>query len=146
MNARIGDAATARLEIDEAQSGCEPDRAVVSSALRLERIGFVSPLGVVSLIALVAIIWPLRPVPVPPGVWLEVTTPPTTDPMSLAISPDGSTIVFAATAGGRSQLWIRTLHSTSARPLAKTENGGTSLLVTGQSKDWVLRRREAQTD
>ena len=41
------------------------------------------------------------PPPVPPEMRLEITTPPTTDPVSLAISPDGQKIVFVATAEGR---------------------------------------------
>ena len=53
---------------------------------------------------------------------LEVTTPPTADPVSLAISPDGEKIVFVAANEGRSQLWLRSLHSPSARPLLQTDH------------------------
>jgi Tol biopolymer transport system component len=52
----------------------------------------------------------------------EITTPPTTDPVSLAMSPDGHSIVFVASAEGRSQLWMRRLSSTVFRPLAGTDN------------------------
>jgi Tol biopolymer transport system component len=52
---------------------------------------------------------------------LENTTPATTDPVSLALSPDGDKLVFVATSGGRPQLWLRRLDSTSARPMAGTE-------------------------
>jgi hypothetical protein len=52
---------------------------------------------------------------------LDVVTPPTTDPLSVAISPDGSTIAFAATRDGATQLWVRRLDSTDAESLRGTE-------------------------
>lgn len=60
--------------------------------------------------------------PAAPEMRLEVSTPPTTDPVSLALSPDGRSIVFVASAAGTSRLWLRSLDSTMARPLAGTEN------------------------
>ena len=51
-----------------------------------------------------------------------ILTPPTTDPVSLAISPDGRFLVFVASTEGRSQLWIRPLSADDFRPLAGTEN------------------------
>lgn len=57
-----------------------------------------------------------------PELRLEITTPPTTDPVSLAISPDGQKIVFVASAEGVARLWLRFLNSTSARPLPGTEH------------------------
>jgi eukaryotic-like serine/threonine-protein kinase len=52
---------------------------------------------------------------------LEITTPPTSDPASIAISPDGRMIVFVSTSESVSTLWIRGLDSESSRPLAGTE-------------------------
>jgi Tol biopolymer transport system component len=69
--------------------------------------------------------WLLAPggptVPVP-ELRFEVATPPVTDATSLAISPDGQTIVFEATVNERSQLWLHSLQSLSARPLPGTES------------------------
>ena len=55
-----------------------------------------------------------------PEVRLQIPTPPTTDPASLAISPDGRRIVFVATSQGRASLWLRSLDDVEARPIAGT--------------------------
>ena len=52
---------------------------------------------------------------------VEINTPPTTDPTSLAISPDGQKIVYVANSEGRSRMWLRSLDSVSARPLTGTD-------------------------
>jgi Tol biopolymer transport system component len=45
------------------------------------------------------------------------------DPMSIALSPDGTKLAFVATAaGGAPQLWVRPLDSTAAQPLAGTDD------------------------
>ena len=45
------------------------------------------------------------------------------DPMSLALSPDGTKLAFVTTlAGAAPQLWVRPLDSTAAQPLAGTDN------------------------
>jgi Tol biopolymer transport system component len=47
----------------------------------------------------------------------------TFDPLSMALSPDGTKLAFVATAtGGSPQLWVRPLDSTAAQPLAGTED------------------------
>jgi Tol biopolymer transport system component len=54
---------------------------------------------------------------------LEMVTPPTTDPVSLAVSPDGRSVVFVASTEARARLWIRRLDSTTPHELAGTEYG-----------------------
>src|SRR5271155_3661773 len=45
------------------------------------------------------------------------------DPLSIALSPDGTKLAFVATAtGGAPQLWVRPLDSTAAQPLAGTDD------------------------
>jgi serine/threonine protein kinase len=53
----------------------------------------------------------------------DVNTPPTAEPASFAISPDGQRLVFSASNEGKSQLWVRPLDSVAAQPLAGTEGG-----------------------
>ena len=52
---------------------------------------------------------------------LEITTPPTTDPVSFEISPDGRQFVFVATFEGRPRLWLRRLDTGSSRALPGTD-------------------------
>jgi Tol biopolymer transport system component len=40
---------------------------------------------------------------------------------SLAISPDGRTLVIAASANGKRQLWLRPMDALQAQPMASTE-------------------------
>lgn len=66
--------------------------------------------------------WTRTPVTEPPAeIRLELTTPSTTDAVSLAVSPEGDKLVFVASAGGPARLWLRPLGTTTARPLAGTE-------------------------
>jgi eukaryotic-like serine/threonine-protein kinase len=105
-----------------AQAGVPARDAV--RPVRRERLAWVSALTLMTLIAAGMALWAFRPAPTAslPEMRVEITTPPTTDPVSLAISPDGQTIVFVATSEGRSRLWLRSLDSVSARPLAGTDN------------------------
>jgi eukaryotic-like serine/threonine-protein kinase len=51
---------------------------------------------------------------------LELSTPPTTDPVSLAMSPDGRRLVFVANDESVPRLWLRALDATQATPLEDT--------------------------
>ena len=53
---------------------------------------------------------------------LQVVTPPAINLTSFAISPDGRTLVFQATANGKAELYLRTLDSEKPRPLTGTDN------------------------
>jgi len=52
----------------------------------------------------------------------EITTPATTDPVSLAIAPDGRSLVFVGSADGLSRLWMRRLDSNTPHQLIGTEH------------------------
>ena len=83
----------------------------------------VATLGAALIAALIG--WaPWRPAPIPPSLpetRTEIVTPATDDPTSFALSPDGRQIVFVAFSDGTSRLWIRSLATTTAQPLAGTE-------------------------
>ena len=53
---------------------------------------------------------------------LELTTPPTTDPISFALSADGRQIAFVGLANNVPRLWLRSLDQQDSRPLAGTDN------------------------
>lgn len=76
-------------------------------------------IALVATLAFTALAW--RPTPPAPELRVDIVTPPTTDPASLAISPDGLKIVFVAESEGRARLWLRSFASVVARPLAPTE-------------------------
>jgi serine/threonine protein kinase len=123
---RLRDIGDARIEIGEAQSAPVPGRVVLQApnppASRMkERILWIS-LAVFALIAVTLGVRALHPVPPSPEMRVEINTAPTFSPTSLAISPDGQKIAFAAQYQGRSQLWLRSLDSVVARPLAGTGN------------------------
>jgi serine/threonine protein kinase len=118
---RLRDVRDARIEIDEAQIGPQVD-AARGPLRRRERLAWISSLALIGLIAAVAIVSAFRPAPLPPEMRLEISTPPTTDPVSMAISPDGQKIVFVANSENGSRLWLRSLGSVSAQPLSGTES------------------------
>jgi Tol biopolymer transport system component len=60
--------------------------------------------------------------PAPLEMRLEISTPATADPASIAISPDAQKIVFVASSEGRSKLWVRRLDSVSDRALVGTDD------------------------
>jgi eukaryotic-like serine/threonine-protein kinase len=64
----------------------------------------------------------LAAVPALPETRVDIVTPATDFPSDFALSPDGRQIVFVASDDrGASQLWLRSLASTAAQPLAGTE-------------------------
>ena len=62
-----------------------------------------------------------RPALTLPIVRFDITTPPTRDASSFAISPDGQSLVFVATLDGASKLWLRQLEQTAPVVLAGTD-------------------------
>jgi Tol biopolymer transport system component len=119
---RLHDIADARIEIDDARHApYAEDGAMPGAARSRSRTVWPAALGFVILIAAAWAGWASHP-PVPaPEMRVDIATPPTTDLVSLAISPDGQKIVFVATSEGRSQLWLRPLSSDSARLLVGTD-------------------------
>jgi serine/threonine protein kinase len=90
-----------------------------------ERLAWMAALVSVTLVAAVMTWRSFRPAPSSPElpvVSFDVQTPPTDDPLSFALSPDGRQLAFVANdEAGNAQLWIRPLDTTAARRLAGTE-------------------------
>jgi serine/threonine protein kinase len=118
---RLRDIGDARLDIDAAISNPAGHRAS-GRGRPIERIALVATLAIVAVVAGWLIVRGPQAMPPVPELRVDIATPPTRDPVSLAISPDGRRIVFAATTDGRSRLWLRSLDATAARPLTGTED------------------------
>lgn len=97
---RLHDIADARIEIHHAQHEPHATAAARSAGSRRTLVALVSALLLISIVAAFALVRAFRPLPSSPEMRLEIATPPTADPVSLAISPDGQQIVFVATSEG----------------------------------------------
>jgi Tol biopolymer transport system component len=118
---RLHDIADARIEIEDAQSGPAAQPPAPRVAWR-ERAFWAMAVVLLAGAAAVAVLKSNRTVPTSLETRLEIATPPTMDPVSIALSPDGRTIAFVATDAGHSRLWVRRLDAVSAQPLAGTDN------------------------
>jgi Tol biopolymer transport system component len=76
-------------------------------------------IGVIIALAVAAVRY-LREAPLP-ETRTEIVTPATAQPNDFALSPDGRLIVFSASVDGASHFRLRSLATTTARPLAGTE-------------------------
>jgi eukaryotic-like serine/threonine-protein kinase len=120
---RLHDIADACLEIDDAQSGSiETGLAGSTTSNFRQRLAWVVA-GLGALIAVVATVWAARTSSLDslPEMHVDIVTPETSDPVSLALSPDGRQLVFAAVLAGRPSLWLRTLNSATERRLEGTD-------------------------
>ena len=136
---RLADIADARLEIEEALAPAERagGQAVPAPPPRLWRragtLWLAAAVLLLSAVALGLVAYVRRGseiapafravIPAPDG---TVIGPPTVigQGLSLALSPDGRLLVFAATSSDqRSRLWVRALDGDSAEPLKGTEDG-----------------------
>jgi serine/threonine protein kinase/Tol biopolymer transport system component len=118
---RLADIADARLELEHAQAGsaADSDETRPLSPLR-ERLAWTAALALLAGTALMLALHE-RPAASAREMRVEITTPPTQDPASLAISSNGMEIAFVVATAGRPGLWLRSLESGSARPLAGTD-------------------------
>jgi eukaryotic-like serine/threonine-protein kinase len=122
---RLADASDARLEIEEALAAPVPEAALAGAATRdassrLAWIAFAAAVLVAAGLAWVH--FRETPPAAPPEMRTEIITPASNaDPGDFALSPDGRQIVFVASGDGPSRLWLRSLATTAAQPLARTE-------------------------
>ena len=127
---RLSSIADARLELDEAAGASDVDvpRVAGSGLGRAERLIWAS-VAVIALAA--AAMFALRPASgaaTPPSLTRFSIFPPeggrfSGGPPRTAVSPDGRSVVFAATPVGKpDQLWIRRLDSVEVTPVPGTES------------------------
>jgi Tol biopolymer transport system component len=117
--AHIRDARFVIEDVPRDRSGPAPQRA----GMGRERLAWVAAL-VLCLAAGALAVWKARATGAPaiaPETHLEIATPPTTDPVSLAISPDAQWLAFVASSDGRSRLWLRSLRTGEAKLLPGTD-------------------------
>lgn len=111
-----------RIEIEEADA--EPDVSGAGHAPpqsgRRERAAWIIAILAASAAVVLAML-AFRPLPEAPEMRVEVTTPPTPDPISFAVSPDGRRLAFVASGDGAPRLWLRDLETAALQPLAGTE-------------------------
>jgi eukaryotic-like serine/threonine-protein kinase len=141
---RLADVADVRLDIDE--SMVEPPNVSGAVPRRHRTLvpWIVAALAVVTTIG-VAVATNRRVATRAALARLSITLPPdlVISPSSmLAVSPDGSTLVFAATRGMTTQLYERRLHDFEVRPIAGTIDADQpSFSATGEWLAFIQRNR-----
>jgi len=86
-----------------------------------ERVAWLAVAATLAALTILGIVAFGRDSPELPLTRLDVLTPPTADPVSFAISPDGRQLVFDAMTDSGPKLWLRPLDQPIAQPLAGTD-------------------------
>ena len=128
---RLRDIGEARVELDKTiagaadGAGAAPSTASATAAIPRGPLAWITATASVLVAAALAIpaVRHLRetPPPIPPETRVDIATATTDQPSSFALSPDGRQIVFVASGDDSSRLWLRSLATTTAQPLAGTE-------------------------
>ena len=125
---RAGDIRDVRLALEGAFETVGPQTtAMATTSASRGRLMGMTALAVATVMIIALAIPAVRylreapPPPLPPETRLEIVTPATDYPTMFALSPDGRQIVFVARGDGVSRLWLRSLATTTAQPLAGTE-------------------------
>ena len=116
------------------ESGESIQEVVSAAAIPAERQRWPTTLGMVVLTAIVTgvVIWSLiRPPLLPPIPLKQLVIPlPSTAPLAVetwrpavALSPDGTRLVYVANRGGKRQLYLRQMDRLEVTPIAGTEGG-----------------------
>jgi Tol biopolymer transport system component len=121
---RLADIRDARFALEDASGERATATGASSPSFRKERLAWAGAL-LLSLAAAGTIYWHAGGAASSRAVDLrvEITTPPSTDLASMALSPDGEKIVFVASSQGRPMLWLRSLVTAESRPLPGTDGG-----------------------
>jgi Tol biopolymer transport system component len=120
---RLSDIRDARFALEDAQAETPGVSGPAAVPNRRERLMWAAVLLICLVGGAVGIWLASAGAPATPAreMRVEITTPPTTDPASLALSPDGAELAFVASSDGRPMLWLRSLVTGEARPLPGTD-------------------------
>ena len=94
---RLRDVGDTRLDIEDARSELLSPTPSVTRVHRKARLAWLAALSAVSLAPLAMGVWPRGGTPQALEARFEITTAPIREPDSLAISPNGKTLVYTAT-------------------------------------------------
>jgi len=124
LKKRVADIRDVRLALEGAfETAAPPTASAAAAPVSRGRVAWMA--FAVALLVAVALAVPaarhLRETP-PPETRTDIVTPATDQPAMFALSPDGRQIVFVASGDGESRrLWVRSLATTTAQPLAGTD-------------------------
>ncbi len=124
---RVGDIRDVRLVLEGAFETAVPSATTVAPLpARRAPLAWMAALAVAAVVIVALAIPAVRhlretPPASPPEIRTDIVTPATSDPTSLALSPDGRQIVFVAARDGAPRLWLRPLTATTAQPLPGTD-------------------------
>src|SRR5207249_2367473 len=128
---RLRDIGDARLEIEDALASSatgESDEAVGALPRWRWMMMWSGPVFLICAVIIALAVWVLRPTPLATPISRLAMTLPADAPLdldhpSVAISPDGTHLVYTAVHGGRYALYLRTLDQMEARPIPGSEDG-----------------------
>ena len=121
---RLRDIGDAGLEIDEAQLESRSPPPATAPLRRTERLAWAGAVLALAVLSAVAAAWAIgRRAPEPPEVRFDIDTGPVPDLFllsSVALSPDGRSVLFVGDSNGQASVFQRRLDSVSTKLLAGT--------------------------
>ena len=117
---RLADMADARLEIEEASSSSSFEQTPPAAATHARRTAWITAGALAGLSAFLAVLL-FRAASPPTELRVELWAPPTSDPTSMAISPDGEKVVYVAGETSQHLLWVRFLKDVDPHPIEGTD-------------------------
>jgi eukaryotic-like serine/threonine-protein kinase len=118
--ARLADASTLRIEIDEAQGGAHVTTPSTASRFRFERLAWLGAVALLATVAALGVRAAWQSPPAPAEVWFDIEVPARTVGNALAISPNGRQMAFLSGALGDGRVWVHTMDGRGARPIEGT--------------------------